>query len=523
VQHTVDVADPGDEIRIATGAYTDVHTRPPPPGYQGPAAITQAVYLSKSLVLRGGYTTTAFAGPPDPEAYPTTLDAEGQGRVFFVTGEVTTTLEGLHITGGDATGLGGGWDLGGGVYLVTGTLAISGNHIFGNTASHGGGLCLDAGTATLSDNAIISNTARFGAGLVVLDSAVSMNGNRVISNVADYEGGGLALDSSDARLDHNQISANTATHYYGGGITAHQSTITLTASTLSSNTAGLAGGGLFLFNNSQATLISNTIATNTAYGDCSLFDSGGGVHMRYSDATLIGNTIVSNTACHGGGLAWGDRLVTLSNNVIMSNTARIAGGGIAAGYGGLASSGDALIANVASYGGGLALLYADVDLTNTVIVANRVVTASSGMDINASSLRMLHATIANNTGGDGVGVYLDPRSTALLTNTVLAGQALGITATAGSTTTLDGVLWFGNGANTAGQGVIAVTHAYTGDPVFTSDGYHLSAGSAAINRGVPAGVSTDIDGQSRDFAPDLGADEYPLDEKTYLPVIWRSR
>jgi hypothetical protein len=68
-----------------------------------------------------------------------------------------------------------------------------------------------------------------------------------------------------------------------------------------------------------------------------------------------------------------------------------------------------------------------------------------------------------------------------------------------------------------------VTHAYTGDPVFTSDGYHLSVGSAAINRGVPAGVSTDIDGQARDFAPDLGADEYPLDEKTYLPVIWRSR
>jgi hypothetical protein len=68
-----------------------------------------------------------------------------------------------------------------------------------------------------------------------------------------------------------------------------------------------------------------------------------------------------------------------------------------------------------------------------------------------------------------------------------------------------------------------VTHAYTGDPLFASDGYHLGAGSAAINRGVPAGANTDIDGQARDVAPDLGADEYPLDEKTYLPVIWRSR
>ena len=78
-----------------------------------------------------------------------------------------------------------------------------------------------------------------------------------------------------------------------------------------------------------------------------------------------------------------------------------------------------------------------------------------------------------------------------------------------------------NAANTDGAGSIAITGEYAGDPVFAADGYHLTAGSAAINRGVRAGVVDDIDGQARDVAPDLGADEYPLEERGYLPIILR--
>lgn len=50
---------------------------------------------------------------------------------------------------------------------------------------------------------------------------------------------------------------------------------------------------------------------------------------------------------------------------------------------------------------------------------------------------------------------------------------------------------------------------YQGDPAFGADGYHLTAGSAAIDKGVPAGVFTDINSQPRSAStPDLGADEY---------------
>jgi hypothetical protein len=83
---------------------------------------TQVVYISKTVTLRGGYAAPDFSEPPDPQANPTTLDAQGQGRVLYITGAISPTVEGLRIAGGDADGLGGWWGVGagGGVYAITG-------------------------------------------------------------------------------------------------------------------------------------------------------------------------------------------------------------------------------------------------------------------------------------------------------------------------------------------------------------------------------------------------------------------
>jgi hypothetical protein len=61
--------------------------------------VTQVVYISKTITLRGGYTTTNWT-TSDPEANPTTLDAQGQGRVFYITGDISPTIEGLRIVAG---------------------------------------------------------------------------------------------------------------------------------------------------------------------------------------------------------------------------------------------------------------------------------------------------------------------------------------------------------------------------------------------------------------------------------------
>jgi hypothetical protein len=77
LQHAVDVANPGGEIRVASGTYAGVQAR---------AGMTQVAYISKTVAIRGGYTTTNWI-TSDPVSNPTTFDAQSQGRVFFITGD----------------------------------------------------------------------------------------------------------------------------------------------------------------------------------------------------------------------------------------------------------------------------------------------------------------------------------------------------------------------------------------------------------------------------------------------------
>ena len=78
-----------------------------------------------------------------------------------------------------------------------------------------------------------------------------------------------------------------------------------------------------------------------------------------------------------------------------------------------------------------------------------------------------------------------------------------------------------NTTDTGGAGTVIVTNDYTGDPAFLTDGYRLNFSSEAIDKGVDAGVTKDIDSFPRPcgFAPDLGADEITC---LYFPVILKN-
>jgi len=125
------------------------------------------------------------------------------------------------------------------------------------------------------------------------------------------------------------------------------------------------------------------------------------------------------------------------------------------------------------------------------------------------------------------GIYVDnvtsDYSTVTLTNTILVSHTVGVYVTPLNTAVLDGVLWFGNGTNTGGVGAVTVMNVYTGDPAFATDGYHLTSASAAIDRGVSAGVVIDIDYDPRFGTPDFGADELVAFavRRVYLPVVLR--
>jgi len=427
---------------------------------------------------------------------------------------------------------------GGGLY-VNGDAALTNTLVLTNTASrHGGGLHVITGRADVLGGRFAGNRAVSGnGGGISLNKAIKVSGTQIISNTAGGDGGGLLqwdsgqpVNVTNVRFERNQAGRD------GGGLWT-QGDLTMTNSLLISNTADshsttpTHGGGAYVSGSTQ--VLSSTFRGNTAacsncgytYGgglhhasalsitiQGSLFESnvawlGGGLHDANGSASIRGVTFSANSAGYGGGVyAWD---VTVEDSRFMHNDAERRGGGLEA-WDSAVLVGTRFISNTAEEGGGLSLYSADTTMVNTVIVDNQASLHGSGLYIIPfSPARAFHTTIARNTGGDGSGVYAS-FSTVAMTNTILVNQTVGITATSETMVTLNGVLWHSNAANTGGAATFNVTNALTGTPAFAADGYHLTAASIAIDHGVNAGVTTDIDGEPRPMGAgyDLGADEY---------------
>jgi hypothetical protein len=343
IQAAIDASHENCLVKVAAGTYTDVHR------YDN---VTQTVYISKTLTIQGGYTAD-FTEPANPEIHPTILDARGQGRVLYVTGNITPTIAGLQMTGGHVSQPDDHYPddvySGGGVYVITATAILRNNHIFGNQTDshgggialifshavleanlvttnssrlgHGGGLFLLSSQATLISNTVTANTANFGGGLYLLDSAAVLNKNTIANNMAHSTdpvlwgsgGGGLYLETSPAVLADNLIFANKAERG-GGGIALLNSPATMSNNTIADNTASW-GGGLSARQSGAAKLTHNIITGNTAT------KVGGGLDIYESDVELVDNIIIANTATWIGGVFPGGSRKILANNVIRDNIA----------------------------------------------------------------------------------------------------------------------------------------------------------------------------------------------------------
>ena len=160
-------------------------------------------------------------------------------------------------------------------------------------------------------------------------------------------------------------------------------------------------------------------------------------------------------------------------------------------------------------------------LNNLALTDNRGVGISLYAD---SQLQAYHTTLARNQAGIEI---LDSGSLAILTNTILSANGTGVQVWNGSLR-LTQTLWDNNSINShVGPGAsFSESGHFVGQSAFAPDGYHLSASSLAVQKGLYTQVTDDIDGESRPqpsgSAPDLGADESPYTitlTSVYLPVL----
>jgi hypothetical protein len=331
----------------------------------------------------------------------------------------------------------------------------------------------------------------------------------------------------------------------GGGVYVHGARdpfgeeFTLINSHIFSNTAQQGGGVYMSFCCNNATLRGNTFTSNSAEQD------GGGVLLHAGVAVLTENIFNSNTADRGGGAYMHCNGTQIKKNTFVANTADTAGGGLFLDM----QCSDAklnetsIISNTAGRGGGLAITGGDAGwgrsatLINTVIADNQANVEGGGIYIvSAYAVQLLHTTLANNGGGNDSGLRIGDfafnasgPSAVVLTNTILVSQSVGLSITGGSTLTVNSILWYSTSINISQSptATVSVQNAYWGDPVFVDpDGgdYHISPGSAAIDKGTVTSVSTDIDNEPRFGIPDLGADEYWAPgalKRVYLPLVMR--
>jgi uncharacterized delta-60 repeat protein len=319
VQQAVDAASPGDTVKVAGDCA----------GVQERGGLMQVVYVSRSLTLQGGYTTTNWS-TPDPDVYPTTLDAQGRGRVALVI-ETAATLEYLHLTGGDATATDDG--NGGGIAAYASVLTVSHSTLVSNSAQFGGGLVNNAAQVILQATVISDNVAQdSGAGIANTGEMV-LTAVTLTHNVAAADGGGI-INYGVLTLSNSYVVSNTAA--YGGGIYNHGATLTLNDDNqVWDNRATENGGGIYNDSRGSAALV--TLNDNTqVVGNVADVNGGGifndeGELILNASSQVIGNTAQNN---EGGGIfndGWGSgnaRTTLNDNSAVNANQALEKGGGI---------------------------------------------------------------------------------------------------------------------------------------------------------------------------------------------------
>jgi hypothetical protein len=287
------------------------------------------------------------------------------------------------------------------------------------------------------------------------------------------------------------------------------------------------GGGMF---NSKG----DPTLTNVTFSGNSADDAGGGMFNRVSSPTLTNVTFSGNSAASGGGMLNDCSSPRLTNVTFSGNSARV-GGGMFNSISSPRLTNVTFSGNSADDGGGMYNHYDSSPTLTNVTFSGNSADEGGGMSNYVSSPTLTNVTFSGNSANvGGGGGMLNDNSSPTLTNCILWGN----TAYSGSqiynssstpTVTYSDV-----------QGGYPGTGNISADPLFVDadgpddivgtldDNLRLRVGSPAIDAGnntaVPAGVTTDLDGNPRitGAAVDMGAYEVGDLYHVFLPLVSRN-
>jgi len=300
-------------------------------------------------------------------------DGKGDTRHFDVNAGVTLTMSDLTLTNG---------------YASEGT---SGGSIYAD------------GTLVLWNCVLSNNYAGVDGGAIYASAkspSVTLTNSKVTGSTAFGRGGGVVQLGGSLRIDHSEISHNTADS--GGGIYSSGPLEILDSSLVKQNTAAGDGGGIWA--EDELTIRESDVQKNTArrgggvyarYGSASLtnadfrentatVDGGGWLSQWYGFVQVSDCTFADNHADRNGGAIWGLNSAEIGNTQFQRNTAGNAGGAILS-WGVLHIVFSVFDANGATWGGALNTYGANL-LESCTFTAN---TAHYGGAINHSNEPLL--------------------------------------------------------------------------------------------------------------------------------------
>jgi len=389
-----------------------------------------------------------------------TISANSKGRVLYVGGSTSVTIENVTLTGGNTNQDGGGVHVaqGGSLTLKSGTI-ITGN----TTSTNGGGIYCD-GTLTMKGGTISANNINGKGKGVYIDErgSFTMDDGSISSNISSNASGGGVYTCGTFTMNGGTISANQA--WGGNGVYVAGGLFTMTDGSISANTGGSGSGAVYVDAGATFTMdggsISGNLLTGGVYVSATMEAAG---TFTMNGGTISGNTTSSN----GGGVYIGNgneikASFNMTDGTIKGNSADQGGGVYSAGNftmsGGTIGGTNAEDANNAQgdykQGGGVYVDMNTFEMTGGRIIGNTVDSGGQGSGVYVLSNSCTFKMGSTARIGSNNDVYLYGASKITVTSTLDTGGVHADYASKVATITPAGY---------PGQGIISSRQVLDGD------------------------------------------------------------